>query len=464
MTQSEFEYSNEIFVNSFPWLFPGGIGDVWNSTRGKLDIRTWTSHLLKYFDGRFQRDQLFSLYAFNMIQRHDNNSSGNFFVNSPNFVGVEPPTVEDLQHAVSVGDTKYIEVLQYFSGSKIRGSDSYWRGKQEELKTWIDYHIAEGHGPPTMFLTLSCAENWWPDLMRLLIEMEQKCGNNKEANEIQKNNGEVIQKVAKKYPLLVNQFFMKRASEFMKTIGKEALDIEFYWARVEFAPGRGQIHLHILGIGSNKSYLEDYFTAGSIEAKTKIINDYARDHLGMTADLNIKDDLEYFNDTSQESASALRVRFSECADPEEDVLSLAQDCMMHKCNGYCLVQKNTTCKPRECRFGFGTEKKFSKNDTEGKQLREEPLVTADKKGIFTLQMKRTKSRRVNQLSIPLLQAWRANCDLKLLLYNSDPNSPDISEIESVTRYVVAYTSKKSHTLKSEKEHIQNIISRYVTYF
>ena len=76
-----------------------------------------------------------------------------------------------------------------------------------------------------------------------------------------------------------------------------------------------------------------------------------------------------------------------------------------------------------------------------------------------LEMKRTNSRRVNQLSVPMLRAWRANCDIQLLLYNTNPLYPDITEIESVTRYVVAYTSKKSHTLKTEREHIQNLIKR-----
>jgi hypothetical protein len=93
------------------------------------------------------------------------------------------------------------------------------------------------------------------------------------------------------------------------------------------------------------------------------------------------------------------------------------------------------------------------------ELREEPIITKSKRGVTMLQMKRTKSRRLNQLSVPMLRAWRANCDIKLLLYNSNPLYPDIAEIESVTRYVVAYTSKKSHTLKSEREQIQNIIMR-----
>jgi len=59
----------------------------------------------------------------------------------------------------------------------------------------------------------------------------------------------------------------------------------------------------------------------------------------------------------------------------------------------------------------------------------------------------------------LLRGWRANSDIKLLLYYSDPSCPDISEIEDVCRYVVAYTGKRHNTTQSEKDAIQNIILR-----
>ena len=53
--------------------------------------------------------------------------------------------------------------------------------------------------------------------------------------------------------------------------------------------------------------------------------------------------------------------------------------------------------------------------------------------------------------------WRANVDCQLIIYRSDPNCPDIAEIEGVCRYVVAYAGKRYKTQKQEKEAIQNII-------
>ena len=51
---------------------------------------------------------------------------------------------------------------------------------------------------------------------------------------------------------------MKRAHCFIKEVMKEAHGIDYYWGRIEFAPGRGQIHMHMLGIGKDRAYLNDF--------------------------------------------------------------------------------------------------------------------------------------------------------------------------------------------------------------
>ncbi len=49
---------------------------------------------------------------------------------------------------------------------------------------------------------------------------------------------------------------MKRVNSFMKTVMKKALQIEHYWGRVEFVPGRGAIHLHVVAIAKDRAYLQ----------------------------------------------------------------------------------------------------------------------------------------------------------------------------------------------------------------
>jgi hypothetical protein len=51
----EFDLDAYYMCNAFPWLFPGGMADIYDEDRGKEDIRDWARHLLKFFDGRFER-------------------------------------------------------------------------------------------------------------------------------------------------------------------------------------------------------------------------------------------------------------------------------------------------------------------------------------------------------------------------------------------------------------------------
>ncbi len=112
-----------------------------------------------------------------------------------------------------------------------------------------------------------------------------------------------------------------------------ALGIEHYWGHVEFAPGRGAIHLHIVANANDMAYLQDFYHETTAEDKASVVDEYAREHLDMTADVNINDDEqrkpEYEN-------SSLGKRYCESPNQEKDVRQLAEDCMCHQCNKYCL--------------------------------------------------------------------------------------------------------------------------------
>lgn len=454
---SEYDPTESVYVNSYPWLFPGGIGDLYDMDRGKWSVKDWARHLLHYYDGRFLKDQMFSLFVFNSMERHVNNSEGQYFFKSNKFIGENPPTIEELKKQLANGDDRYIQILRYFARG-IKGSDNYWRGKTQELESWINHHVACGRGPPTFFMTFSCAENWWPDLRRLMAQFENNAGNDHEASLLNNNDFNAMKRAVKRYPMYVNKFFMLRAKKFMDTVVKEALGIEHYWGRVEFAPGRGQIHLHMLGIAKDRAYLDAFYRAPTAEDKAVVMDDYARQCLDMTADVDIgyDNDPKYFPPHPE---SPLSRKFCEVINEKEDVRLLAQDCMCHHCNKYCLRDEKQNNMPRMCRVGFGTESRRGLQDTPGMDLLERSSIIKDNKGIKQFRMKRTHSNRVVQHSRTLLKSWRANCDIKLLLYFSNPDFPDIGEIEDVCKYVVAYTGKRNQTSRQEKDAIQNLITR-----
>lgn len=398
---------------------------------------------------------MFSLFVFNSMERHTNNSEGNYFFKSDKFIGQEPPTIEELKEQLANGDDSYIRILRYYARN-IKGSDNYWRGKTIELENWINHHVAAGRGPPTFFMTFSCAENWWPDLRRLLEQLERNAGNKTQADLLHDNDFDAMKTAARNYPLFVNDFFMKRIRCYMKTVVKEALGIDHYWARVEFAPGRGQIHVHMLGIAKDRAYLDGFYHAQTMEDKAAVMDNYAKKHLDMTANVNIKDDDPRYFPPHPESP--LSRKYCECTDKEEDLRLLAQDCMCHFCNKFCL-RDNKKNMPRTCRVGFGDETELSKQDTPGMDLMEKSAIIKDKKGINQFRMERHESNRLVQHSKTLLKSWRANCDIKLLLYYSNPSCPDIGEIEDVCKYVVAYTGKRHQTTRQEMDAIQDLITR-----
>ena len=109
-----------------------------------------------------------------------------------------------------------------------------------------------------------------------------------------------------------------------------------------------------------------------------------------------------------------------------------------------------------CRCGCGEEATPGGGDTPGYPLTREAEVRYDHKHALKLYMPRNHSRVV-QTSLDLLQSWRANCDIQLLIYNCDPKNPDIMDIARVTDYIVAYSCKGSITLKEEREQSKNLL-------
>jgi hypothetical protein len=97
-------------------------------------------------------------------------------------------------------------MLRYFARN-IKGSDNYWRALTNDLEQWINHHVGKGHGPPTFFITYSCAENWWPDLQCLLYQLELIGGNHIKAQTIKHGCRKAMSNAERKFPLYVNEFF-----------------------------------------------------------------------------------------------------------------------------------------------------------------------------------------------------------------------------------------------------------------
>ena len=100
------------------------------------------------------------------------------------------------------------------------------------------------------------------------------------------------------------------------------------------------------------------------------------------------------------------------------------------------------------------------NDTPGFPIQDFPTIFKDVTGIERLHLPRRKhDKRLNvlQTSLFLAHGWRANCDLQILIYDSDPTCPDPQDIARVSDYIVAYASKGNETQLKERQHLKSLI-------
>jgi hypothetical protein len=95
-------------------------------------------------------------------------------------------------------------------------------------------------------------------------------------------------------------------------------------------------------------------------------------------------------------------------------------------------------------------------DTPGFSIQSTASVVNEQQRCLKLRMPRNHAR-VNQTSLDLIQTWRGNCDIQVMIYESDPENFDLREISKVTDYVVAYSCKGNATLREEIENNRRLI-------
>ena len=113
-------------------------------------------------------------------------------------------------------------------------------------------------------------------------------------------------------------------------------------------------------------------------------------------------------------------------------------------------------KRKVCRCGAGVEETANKCNTPGFPLRDKPKLVRNLQGFDRLELPRNH-RRIIATSQWLVQGWRANCDIQILLYEGDPSNPDPDEIARVTDYIVAYACKGNESLVEEMKQNKALI-------
>ena len=121
----------------------------------------------------------------------------------------------------------------------------------------------------------------------------------------------------------------------------------------------------------------------------------------------------------------------------------------HICSSYCLRRSKIKERGCWCNKTCIHEKTIGQGDTPGYRLRDSLCIIHDPRGYMKLELPRNHPRIV-QTSIFLLQGWRANVDIQLLLYNGSLETTSAENISQVSDYIILYICKGTETFIQEK--------------
>ena len=134
------------------------------------------------------------------------------------------------------------------------------------MHAWISHHVEQNHGPPSFFITLSCAEYHWKDIERLIANHCEK--GLLDIPDMKQRQAAIVNE----FTIVVQEYFHARVHAWLETVGKQLLGIKYHWLHFEFAPSRGQIHVHMLAICDNIYMLQSAMSLGM--TKTSLWNTY----------------------------------------------------------------------------------------------------------------------------------------------------------------------------------------------
>ena len=150
---------NFLGVMCFPVLFPTGQFGEHHPRHVKLSHSEYVKSRLLNKDSRYRKDPQ---YVFFLLWQKEMREISAGVYNLLKSTRRQPMSVSALLHGVATRD-EHLEANLCTMLQSVRGTKQYWFAKQSELRCMI-----RASGPPTLFLTFSCAEYESADIDRYL--------------------------------------------------------------------------------------------------------------------------------------------------------------------------------------------------------------------------------------------------------------------------------------------------------
>ncbi|KAG5674477.1 hypothetical protein PVAND_004445 [Polypedilum vanderplanki] len=238
--------NHEKKAEEYAWfhLFPYGINGLRETRDVDITVLDYYQQRIIGIDPRFQSVE-YLFYALSMYEYHRIQSTINACGKK---VRGRDGVVEDL----------------HLHMRSLRGSAAYWRTAFNELTAMI-----RNIGPPTWFITLSCNDLHWHDIIKALLIADSRPDEDPSQIIIDE-----VQRLIENYPVVLSRHFSRRVKAFMKYIKKNARvlggRVIDNWWRIEFQK-RGSPHLHLVVWTENAPSFE---TPEGIELIDKVVSCY----------------------------------------------------------------------------------------------------------------------------------------------------------------------------------------------
>lgn len=305
----------------------------------------------------------------------------------------------------------YKSILSY--NTNLRSSSSYWYARSRELLDMV-----EVLGTPTIFMTISAADLYWPELYRILDPDYNYANLNQNSEFVRKS------KLLNLNPMIVSYFFHKRLDFFMDHFIKKFFKVKDFWFRIEFQH-RGSPHMHGVFWFENAPDLNKLQPDDIIRIQ-EIINYFDE----FISTWHPDPSQTYDNHPS-------KLHFSEILDENVDYNHLIRAVQMHKCSkAYCQRRKKNSSEII-CRFKYPKE---CVNESKIRFIRDNEVEFISKRN----------NPYLNSHSPQILKIWRANVD-----------SQAIVSIHAVLTYIAKYASKAEPRSDSMKEFIRDSVQESI---
>ena len=369
-------------------------------------------------------------------------------------------TTEELRQMVGQMTANHLMNRLQRYVAKLQGTKQYWYQRYQELKALITQK-----GAPTFFFTFSAADNYWPDLHRLLQEPNNAVPS-------------VRIRAVIDNPHITDAFFVSRLDEFCSHWLDRVMDAKWKWLRFEWQ-ARGSIHAHGCAKLSNDPGLCSLVKTAAQGWKLEQIlrcheqhpsihqlsNDFQPQiEAGHQAKETVKAYANWLVTTINDalppdnwtipSPHPSAISIDNVDNLDRDYEALVNSVERHiKCStAYCIKIKpgqQPTCRfnfPKDCQDKTTIDSQLiTKAGSDNRELTVEEITQAQVKA--TLTTKRNDGH-INSHNRVMLQHWRANVDLQAFV-----------DTDQCIRYMAKYATKGEPRSQSASEILTACVNR-----